>query len=112
MNDSIGAGVSFYSSVSGSADMYYWTFGDGSTSTVANPYHVYPAAGTYNVCLYVSSSTDSTCNYTSCGTVTTTGGGTPGCSAYFVVVQDSTNLYNYFVYKRYCLSNLFHKIHC
>ena len=26
-----------------------WTFGDGATATVANPYHVYAAAGTYTV---------------------------------------------------------------
>lgn len=28
---------------------YAWTFGDGSTSTVANPSHTYTAAGTYTV---------------------------------------------------------------
>ncbi len=28
---------------------YYWNFGDGSTSFIANPVHVYPAPGTYNI---------------------------------------------------------------
>jgi len=31
-----------------------WTFGDGGTSTVANPAHTYTAAGTYNVTLTVT----------------------------------------------------------
>ncbi|SFD06061.1 PKD domain-containing protein [Algibacter pectinivorans] len=33
-------------------DGYYWDFGDGSTSTVRNPSHVYTAPGTYTVSLY------------------------------------------------------------
>lgn len=31
-----------------------WTFGDGATSTLANPYHTYPAIGTYSTSLIVS----------------------------------------------------------
>lgn len=34
---------------------YSWTFGDGTTSDLANPAHVYPSAGTYNVDLVVIS---------------------------------------------------------
>lgn len=30
---------------------YSWDFGDGDTSNQENPRHVYPASGTYNVCL-------------------------------------------------------------
>ncbi|MDP2386783.1 MAG: PKD domain-containing protein [Bacteroidota bacterium] len=30
---------------------YLWDFGDGTTSTLANPTHTYPNGGTYNVCL-------------------------------------------------------------
>ncbi len=33
----------------GSNATFYWTFGDGSTSTQAKPYHSYANAGTYNV---------------------------------------------------------------
>ncbi len=34
-------------------DSTIWTFGDGTTSYVANPTHTYANAGTYNVCLIV-----------------------------------------------------------
>ncbi|MCX7954687.1 MAG: choice-of-anchor L domain-containing protein [Bacteroidales bacterium] len=30
---------------------YLWLFGDGQSSTLANPFHVYTAPNTYNVCL-------------------------------------------------------------
>lgn len=43
-----------------SAGAYSWNFGDGNTSTQASPSHTYATAGTYNVCLEVT---------TSCGTV-------------------------------------------
>lgn len=36
------------------ATSYLWNFGDGTTSTEANPIHVYPRAGTYSVYLTVT----------------------------------------------------------
>lgn len=30
---------------------YVWNFGDGDTSNLVNPRHIFPATGTYNVCL-------------------------------------------------------------
>jgi len=39
---------------------YNWNFGDGTTSTNANPGHVYPTAGTYTAKLTVSDSTSNT----------------------------------------------------
>ena len=33
------------------ATSYVWNFGDGDSSTLANPRHYFPATGTYNVCL-------------------------------------------------------------
>lgn len=35
---------------------YYWDFGDGSTSSSQNPFHIYSTAGTYNVSLTVTDS--------------------------------------------------------
>jgi PKD repeat protein len=53
-----GQAVSFSSSGSydsdGSIVSYYWQFGDGATSTAANPSHTYAVAGTYNVTLTVT----------------------------------------------------------
>lgn len=44
---------------------YLWTFGDGATSTAANPNHTYWESGTYQICLTVSNacSTDHYCQY-------------------------------------------------
>jgi gliding motility-associated-like protein len=39
---------------------FFWDFGDGSTDTVANPKHIYPNGGTYNVML-VSYTTGQSC---------------------------------------------------
>lgn len=39
---------------------YAWDFGDGSSSTAANPSHVYAAAGTYTVVLTVTDNTGQT----------------------------------------------------
>lgn len=47
---------------------YYWTFGDGGTSTNMDPWHFYSNPGTYTACLTVVDSNGSTC--TSCDTVT------------------------------------------
>ncbi|MEM0372499.1 MAG: PKD domain-containing protein [archaeon] len=38
----------------GTITTWYWTFGDGATSTVRNPTHVYTAIGSYNVTLTVT----------------------------------------------------------
>lgn len=40
--------------VDGTIDTWLWTFGDGQTSTTANPSHTYASAGTYTVTLDVS----------------------------------------------------------
>ncbi len=61
--------VNFTSTSTGSITSYAWTFGDGGTSTVANPSHVYAAAGTYTVALTVTgpggSNTQTRTNYIS-----------------------------------------------
>lgn len=42
------------SSVAGTTLFYHWDFGDGGTSTDANPVHLYPHAGLYDVSLTVT----------------------------------------------------------
>lgn len=48
--------VSFSSSFQGTATSnYLWTFGDGSSSTMANPTHTYAQSGVYYYCMQVDS---------------------------------------------------------
>ncbi len=51
----------------GSISSWYWDFNDGTTSTQQSPAHQYPASGTYNVCLTVTSNTN--CTSTICQVV-------------------------------------------
>ena len=53
--------VSFTNATAGFApgDSIRWTFGDGTTSNLANPQHTYPANGTYTVCLRIKKPTTS-----------------------------------------------------
>lgn len=44
----------FTSTSSGTIDTYYWNFGDGGSSSIENPVHVYGADGTYIVTLTVT----------------------------------------------------------
>jgi len=46
--------VNFTDASSGAIKSYAWDFGDGSTSSQANPSHVYASPGTYDVTLVVS----------------------------------------------------------
>lgn len=55
MNPDTETSVTFSSSVSGSSPVeYLWDFGDGSTSSDANPAHTFDTAGTYTVTLSVT----------------------------------------------------------
>jgi PKD repeat protein len=47
--------VDFTDTSSGLGLTYAWDFGDGNTSTAANPSHTYAAEGVYNVCLITTS---------------------------------------------------------
>ncbi len=96
--DSLGYGI-FSNSPTGTGVVYHWDFGDGTTSNmVGNTTHNYATSGTYLVCLNVyetggSYDSCSFCNYV------TIGGGSPNpCDASFTIVQDSSNLFNYFIY--------------
>lgn len=96
-NGSLSGEVNFSSNIiSSSADTYLWDFGDGSTATLANPSHTYVSNGTYNVCLTVSSGTDSTCFYNTCllinvNTVTL-------CDPNFTIIQDSVTASHFWVF--------------
>ncbi len=46
--------VQFQADVIGSVDTYLWTFGDGTTSTEADPSHTYETVGSYSVTLAVT----------------------------------------------------------
>lgn len=54
--DSTNCNVYFYTSAWGGQApySYYWYFGDGTTSTGANPMHQYPSSGTYTVSLNIT----------------------------------------------------------
>jgi len=54
--------VEFRDTSIGNPTMWYWDFGDGQTSTIANPRHIYTTPGTYAVKLTVSNqaATDTT----------------------------------------------------
>lgn len=45
------------------ATSYYWDFGDGNTSTLATPTHVYTVDTVYNVCLKITTASNDTCPY-------------------------------------------------
>jgi PKD repeat protein len=74
---------------------YAWDFGDGSTSTQANPQHTYTASGYYYVCLTTAYNG---CTYTSCTSVyvdlTWWSVGNPfqgPCSAGFMIMSAPSN---------------------
>lgn len=49
-----GSSIVFDSNVTGKVNNYTWDFGDGTSSTQANPVHAYTAPGTYDVKLSVN----------------------------------------------------------
>jgi len=54
--DSISCAKEIIFSCIGSANNYFWNFGDGSISMVNNPTHTYSSSGLYNISLVVSNS--------------------------------------------------------
>jgi len=76
--------VHFYSASNPTGTHYYWTFGDGNTSTDQYPWHLYASAGVYYVCLTVSDSTASgTCHDTQCDSIRVNLNPPPVCNALF-----------------------------
>jgi PKD repeat protein len=60
----------YFMNLSSAVNSYtsYWSFGDGTTSSSANPFHTYANNGTYNVCLYIKDSI-SNCKDTICHSI-------------------------------------------
>jgi PKD repeat protein len=73
-----GTPVYFTDLSQGNPTQWFWTFGDGTSSTEQNPVHYYYGYGTYNVCLTI---TGDNCQDSYCKTVTIDS--IPGCSSYF-----------------------------
>jgi PKD repeat protein len=86
--DTTTAGLIYFSNTStGNFTNFYWSFGDGSSSTQYNPVHTYTQQGTYLVCLTVYN--NSGCQSSFCDSITI--GTQPGpCTPVFYAFPDST----------------------
>lgn len=80
-----GQSITFQSSASGGTGSYTyaWDFGDGDTSSDANPSHSYTTAGTYNVTLTVTDSSGR--NFTTKQTVTISLAPPPSNTLYIII---------------------------
>ena len=65
--------VNFADQSAGNIGTWTWDFGDGTTSTAANPNHTFPSPGSYNVCLTVE---EGRCVDSICQTVSVVATGT------------------------------------
>jgi hypothetical protein len=74
----------YFSNSSYNATSYYWSFGDGSTSSLSNPSHTYSTAGTYTVSLYAYDDCGNTELYYTTVTIT-------DCPLTFTVGPDGLN---------------------
>jgi PKD repeat protein len=66
----------------GSIAGWQWTFGDGSSSTLQSPGHLYPAPGTYSVTLKVTDNGGATGSATQSVSVTASGSNMPPSSSF------------------------------
>ena len=76
----------------GNITSWNWNFGDGQSSILQNPSHVYSQPGMYTVCLNIQSA-DSTCVSYSCDTIVV--GNTPPCNAAFSYFHFQTDPMQY-----------------
>ena len=78
------------------ATSYHWDFGDGTTSTLAHPFHRYSVRGAYNVCMTIETAAGGLCTFCHLfeGDTSLTSGFTidiPPCIAHFTTSLDSTS---------------------
>ncbi len=69
-----------FSDQSNGASSWSWDFGDGSTSSLQDPTHVFSASGSYNVCLTITSPGCSPNTYCETINVTSAGGLAPSAA--------------------------------
>ncbi len=82
--------VNFWNYSAGTSTTFYWEFGDGTTSTLENPNHVFATTGTYQVCLTIGDSSGITCSY--CETIAVGNQNGNGCQSYFYSYTDSSSV--------------------
>ena len=70
--------IQFIDLSSGNPTYWFWSFGDGTSSTLQNPVHTFGGPGNYYVCLTI---TGLNCTSTWCANVTVEN--TPACVSYF-----------------------------
>lgn len=92
-------GFNFVNHSGGTPDLFFWDFGDGSTSNLQNPHHIYTTTGTYQVCLMISDSSNN-CQNMYCENVIVGVHPGGGCQAYFYSEPDfnSANGINFWNY--------------
>ncbi|MBX2960501.1 MAG: PKD domain-containing protein [Flavobacteriales bacterium] len=88
--DNSNGNYTFTNTSTGSFNQTHWAFGDGTTSTAANPNHTFSANGTYVVVLTVNDSTNGSCTDYYLDTIVVTGVVAPlQCAAGFVMYLDA-----------------------
>lgn len=99
--------VNFYATGTNSnSTTYYWDFGDGNTSNLANPTHTFGTSGWQIVCLTVIDSSGNMCSDYYCDSVYASGNSNPPCNASFYLFQDSINAGLYYAWNNSTGSNL------
>ncbi len=83
--DSTGTEFTF-ANYSTPASNYFWSFGDGTASTVENPVHLYNQPGPHTVCLTVVDSATG-CTDTFCNSISAAN----ACDPVFVALPDTSN---------------------
>lgn len=97
---------SFTNTSTGSVGSYYWSFGDGTSSTLSNPNHTFVSNGTFVIQLII---TDSSGLCSDIKNITTQVSGVQNpiaCNAAFVIYPDSVNTGDVIVYNTSTGSNL------
>jgi len=77
--------VHFYPPTNNATNAHYsWTFGDGTTSSHVDPWHLYSGTGTFYACLTVTDTTSAgICSDTWCDSIHVTAPPPPVCNAHF-----------------------------